>query len=267
MTDYTLSLTVYAEIPSKNVAFWEAAERMLAHARQELRLPMVRIRWFRRLDEISDNVEILNTFGHRIEEPYGYLQGKFDPARPGEIWIRANQTYSQKMLTICHECCHVRTHIAGCLCDIGEEELLSDEFAEKLVNSYREDQDCWLRHVMGHDYRAEELEAERKRNERLAAAGWGVSKKPAAKTPSTVKTPFDEADLQVAVKHLQAMEARALRDIQSSIRRADAAAKRKGVKLTDEELGKMIASIASVRLTPWSEWYCTCLAKRLREGN
>lgn len=166
-------MTEFCEIPSSAISayVWGRADKMLAHARQELKLPPVSIRWFTRADKLPAGVEPVSTFKQEGTEPYTVLKGKMDPTRPGEIWLRADFPLSEILHTLAHECCHVCSTVNK-LCYSEAEETLSDEFAQRIVDSYHEDWDCYVRHTLGHDYHAEELKRRQEAKERSIAAGW-----------------------------------------------------------------------------------------------
>lgn len=130
------------------------AHMALAAARKELRLPMVRIKWFDLVAHVLNPVE---TFEHETD-----IRGLFKGADPDTIYIRDQLFPEDIKETVFHETFHLWQFRQGN--GFGEHsEKLAQGYAEdklKRIMTYGEDEAVYLEHMIGTDWSSSAAQTE-----------------------------------------------------------------------------------------------------------
>lgn len=151
----------YAYVPANGISTETrvAAEMALAAARKELKLPMVRIKWFAKVEKIHNpynphaegnpDVYGLGTFMYEND-----ILGKFIGAEPDVICVMAGQSAEATKETVYHEVFHLWQFKQG-FGFADHSEGLAQGYAEdalKRMRSYEEDEGTYLEHMTGKDW-------------------------------------------------------------------------------------------------------------------
>jgi hypothetical protein len=138
----------YALIKHSDIDFdiQKAAHMALASARKELRLPMVKIKWFNVAEYVSNPN---GTFECDDE-----IRGQFKGVEPDTIYVKSWQSVKATQETVYHETFHLWQFKQGL--GFGEHsEGLAQGYAEDILKRMRlhgQDEETYLEHMVGKDW-------------------------------------------------------------------------------------------------------------------
>lgn len=138
----------YALINHSDIDFntQKSAHMALASARKELRLPMVKIKWFNVAEYVSNPN---GTFEYDDE-----IRGQFKGVEPDTIYVRAWQSEKATQETVYHETFHLWQFKQGF--GFGEHsEGLAQDYTDdimKRMRIYGQDEETYLEHMVGKDW-------------------------------------------------------------------------------------------------------------------
>lgn len=143
-------MITYAYIPVVEISYetQKAAHMALASARKELRLPMVKIKWFINAVYVKDTI---GTFKYDRD-----IRGLFSGAEPDTIFVKAWQSEGATKETVYHEAFHLWQFKQGFGFGDHSEGLAQDYSADamKRMRLYEEDEQTYLDHMVGKDWSA-----------------------------------------------------------------------------------------------------------------
>lgn len=154
-------MITYVYVPADKISTETqiAAEMALAAARKELRLPMVRIKWFAKVEkihnsynqqaEVNPDIYGLGTFTYEKD-----ILGQFRGDEPDVIFVMGGQSVAATKETVYHETFHLWQFKQG-FGFADHSEGLAQGYAEdalKRMRSYETDEETYLEHMIGKDW-------------------------------------------------------------------------------------------------------------------
>lgn len=124
----------------------KAAHMALASARKELRLPMVRIKWFNNASYVSNPI---GTFEDNQD-----IRGQFTGKEPNTIYVMAWQSVKATQETVYHEVFHLCQFRMGFGFGEHSEGLAQDYTKDmmKRMSIHGFDEETYLDHMVGKDW-------------------------------------------------------------------------------------------------------------------